>query len=93
MALHAFMSTVKVPKLSYTTCPNTIPAIQQVGGVRTGGSSSSGAAALSNLVEELKRLTASQESRRSQVRRVSLELRTAHQRLKQLNATIRMKVG
>ncbi|KAG7172995.1 Kinesin-like protein kif7-like, partial [Homarus americanus] len=44
-----------------------------------------------SLVEEVKRLSASQESRRGQVRRVSVELRAAQQRLKQLNATIRLK--
>ncbi|KAK4327216.1 hypothetical protein Pmani_002302 [Petrolisthes manimaculis] len=60
------------------------PTSKGVGG-RGGGT------ALTTVAEELKRLTASHESRRSQVRRVSLELRTAHQRLKQLNATIRMK--
>ncbi|KAK8721552.1 hypothetical protein OTU49_012778, partial [Cherax quadricarinatus] len=46
-------------------------------------------ASCASLVEEVKRLTASQESRRGQVRRVSVELRAAQQRLKQLNATIR----
>ncbi|XP_069935745.1 kinesin-like protein KIF7 isoform X2 [Cherax quadricarinatus] len=48
-------------------------------------------ASCASLVEEVKRLTASQESRRGQVRRVSVELRAAQQRLKQLNATIRLK--
>ncbi|XP_050696395.1 kinesin-like protein KIF27 isoform X2 [Eriocheir sinensis] len=44
-----------------------------------------------SLVEEMKRLSASRESRRGQVRRASMELRAAQQRLKQLNATIRLK--
>ncbi|XP_071521390.1 kinesin-like protein kif7 [Panulirus ornatus] len=44
-----------------------------------------------SILEEVKKLSASQESRRGQVRRVSVELRAAQQRLKQLNATIRLK--
>ncbi|XP_047490403.1 kinesin-like protein KIF7 [Penaeus chinensis] len=44
-----------------------------------------------SLVEEVKRLSASQDLRRGQIRRVSVELRAAQQRLKQLNATIRLK--
>nr|XP_045609044.1 kinesin-like protein kif7 [Procambarus clarkii] len=48
-------------------------------------------ASCASVVEEVKRLSASQESRRGQVRRVSVELRAAQQRLKQLNATIRLK--
>lgn len=46
-----------------------------------------------SLVEEVKRLSASQDLRRGQIRRVSVELRAAQQRLKQLNATIRLKVN
>ncbi|XP_076065680.1 kinesin-like protein costa isoform X2 [Oratosquilla oratoria] len=45
----------------------------------------------SKLVAELKQLSASKETRKGQVRRVSVELKAAQQRLKQLNATIRLK--
>ncbi|XP_068249872.1 kinesin-like protein KIF27 [Palaemon carinicauda] len=44
-----------------------------------------------NIKAEVKRLSASQDSKRGKIRRVSVELRAAHQRLKQLNATIRLK--
>ncbi|KAK7065170.1 microtubule motor activity protein [Halocaridina rubra] len=44
-----------------------------------------------NIMGKVKRLSASQDSRRGRIRRVSVELRAAQERLKQLNATIRLK--
>ena len=44
-----------------------------------------------NLAAEVKRLSISQDSKRGTIRKVSGDLRAAQQRLKQLNATIRMK--